>query len=185
MSVPVTTGSVNALTTEAWILAGRVAAALGVFLAFWIAAQIAGRLIGRLTRAKLLSEDLVLLLGRTAKILLLIFGAVTALGTAGVNVSAMVAGLGLTGFALGFALRDILSNYLAGILLLVYRPFTRGDRITVAGLEGDVSAIDLRYTLLRKDGSLILIPNSNLFTNPIVITRGAEPHAVTASRPIA
>jgi small-conductance mechanosensitive channel len=121
---------------------------------------------------------LAFLLVRTAKAAFLVFGTVTALGTAGINVSALVAGLGLTGFALGFAFRDILSNYLAGFLLLVYRPFTRGDHISVTGLEGSVSSIDLRYTMLRKDGSVILIPNSNLFTNPITITQGAVPHPV-------
>ena len=55
-----------------------------------------------------------------AKLSLIVFGLVTALGTAGVNVSALVAGLGLTGFALGFAFRDVLSNLLAGVLILLY-----------------------------------------------------------------
>jgi small-conductance mechanosensitive channel len=104
-----------------------------------------------------------------AKLALLLFGLVTALGTAGVNISALVAGLGLTGFALGFAFRDVLSNLLAGILLLLYRPFARGQRISVTGLEGIVTHIDLRYTNLDCDGNLVLIPNSNLFTNPITV----------------
>jgi small-conductance mechanosensitive channel len=96
-------------------------------------------------------------------------GVITALGTAGVNVSALVAGLGLTGFALGFALRDALSNLLAGILILIYRPFKRHDRISVAGFEGIVIETDLRYTTLQGEDKRILIPNATLFTHSIVL----------------
>lgn len=59
----------------------------------------------------------------------MLLGLVTALGTAGVNVSALVTSLGLVGFALGFALKDALSNIISGILLLLYRPFSVGDVI--------------------------------------------------------
>lgn len=121
----------------------RAATAAGIFIAFWIAAKILELIIGRFTGRVPHNPDLVELLGRTAKIAL-VFGAVTALGTVNINVSALVAGLGLTGFALGFAFRDILSNLLAGVLILLYRPFGRGDRISVTGLEGTVTHIDLR-----------------------------------------
>jgi len=80
---------------------------------------------------------------------LIIFGFITAPGTLGVNISALVAGLGLTGFALGFAFRDALPNVLAGIMILFYHPFRRGDRVVITGLEGQVTAIDLRYTTWR------------------------------------
>jgi small-conductance mechanosensitive channel len=90
----------------------------------------------------------------------------------GVNVSALVAGLGLTGFALGFALKDVLSNLIAGILILLYRPFRLNDYITVGGLQGIVTEIDLRYTRLEKEGEAYLIPNSVLFTNSIGLIEG-------------
>src|SRR5690348_12891447 len=115
------------------------------------------------------SEGLLVLLGRTAKIAVITLGVATALGTVGVNVSALVAGLGLTGFALGFAFRDVLSNLLAGILLLLFRPFGPGDHISVSGLDGEVTNIDLRYTVLKQPQKIVLIPNSNLFTNPILV----------------
>jgi small-conductance mechanosensitive channel len=149
----------------------RAATAAGIFVIFWIAAKILELLICRLTNRVPHNPDLVELLGRTAKIAVIVFGAITALGTVNVNVSALVAGLGLTGFALGFAFRDILSNFLAGFLILLYRPFNRGDRISVTGLEGTVTHIDLRYTMLANEANTILIPNSNLFTNPITVIR--------------
>lgn len=105
---------------------------------------------------------------------LLAIGVVTALGTLGINVSALVAGLGLTGFALGIALKDGLSNVVSGAMLLIYRPFRIGDRITVAGNEGIVTSIDLRYTTLSAPEQRILIPNSTLFTNSVIVHREAE-----------
>ncbi|MCH8157277.1 MAG: mechanosensitive ion channel [Nitrospinae bacterium] len=77
--------------------------------------------------------------------------------------SALVAGLGVTGFALGFAMKDTISNLLAGVLLLVYRPFAIDDHINISGQDGKVVAIDLRYTTLADGDKKILIPNSMVF----------------------
>jgi small-conductance mechanosensitive channel len=110
-----------------------------------------------------------MLLARAIRVSLIIFGFVTALGTLGVDISALVAGLGLTGFALGFALKDTISNLLSGILILLYRPFEVGSRIYVAGNEGIVVSIDLRYTELAFENKKILIPNAKLFVDPIIV----------------
>ena len=107
----------------------------------------------------------------TLKITLLAFGTVTALGTLGINVSALVASLGLTGFALGFALRDALSNLLAGALILVYCTYRINDQIAVTGFEGIVTKINLRYTVLQAEDATILIPNATMFSNPIKILK--------------
>lgn len=159
------------LLPDVRLLGERAVIAVAIFAAFWIAAKILEFAICRFRKRTHAESDLVELLGRTAKITLIIFGLITALGTVQVNVSALVAGLGLTGFALGFALRDVLSNVLAGVLILLYRPFGRGDHISVTGLDGRVLHIDLRYTTLDGGDKVILIPNSNLFTNPIVVDR--------------
>ena len=173
------TGEMESLLTwwnmaELRAFANRTGAALLIFVVFWIAASIMHAVVRRVNSHVVETNDLFDLLGRVAKLSLIVFGLVTALGTAGVNVSALVAGLGLTGFALGFAFRDVLSNLLAGVLILLYRPFARGDRISVTGLEGVVTHIDLRYTNLEHEGNLMLIPNSNLFTNPITVFRRAS-----------
>jgi small conductance mechanosensitive channel len=164
----------NQLAPDLRLLGERAATATGILIAFWIAAKIVQLLIRRFGGRLQHDPDLIELLGRTASVSLIVFGVVTALGTVNVNVSALVAGLGLTGFALGFAFRDILSNFLAGVLILLYRPFSRGDHISVTGLDGMVTHIDLRYTVLTNEGNTILIPNSNLFTNPITVIRGSQ-----------
>jgi small conductance mechanosensitive channel len=143
-----------------------------IFFAFWVASFIVQKLIARISRRFDPNKQIVFdLLNQIAYLGLLIFGLITALGTMGINVSALVAGLGLTGFALGFALKDALSNVLAGAMLLIYRPFRLRDRIAVTGLEGRVINIDLRYTTLQHEERTYLIPNANLFTNPIILIR--------------
>jgi small-conductance mechanosensitive channel len=156
------------LKDSVWLFAVRGAVSLLVFLLFWFAGVALQKIIRRLSANSALStKDVLDFLGRIAKGGLIVFGVVTALGTAGINVSALVAGLGLMGFALGFALRDALSNLLAGALILIYRPFQRNDAIAVAGFEGTVVDIDLRYTTLQAEGKKFLLPNSLLFTHAI------------------
>jgi small-conductance mechanosensitive channel len=147
--------------------APKLVMALFVFFLFWVATLVLQNMMRRMAKRPRFNKEILTLIGRAASTALIIFGAITALGTAGINVSALVAGLGLTGFALGFALKDALSNLLAGVLILIYRPFQRNDYISVAGFEGTVIQTDFRYTTLQGDNKRILIPNSTLFTNSI------------------
>jgi len=159
------------LLDEATLWAPRLIGAAVIIVVFFILAKIAKRIITSAAERSKFAGNLTLLLSRTSSITLIIFGFITALGTLGINVSALVAGLGLTGFALGFALKDTISNLLSGVLILLYRPFEKGNRIKVAGYEGTVVSIDLRYTELDSEGNKVLIPNSKLFTDPITVLR--------------
>ena len=94
------------------------------------------------------------------KNIMLIVGLITALGTMGVNISAIVAGLGLTGFAFGFAFKDMLSNFISGALIFIYEPFKLGDTIEVEGKTGEVIDINLRYVTIEADAQRVLVPNS-------------------------
>jgi small conductance mechanosensitive channel len=164
----------DAAATRVAAFIPRLGAALGVLAAFGVATAAVSRVLRRPPPARRVPRELWTLFGRGVKAVMLAFGLLSALGTMGVDVSALVAGLGLTGFALGFAVRDALSNVLAGILTLVYQPFRSGDRILVTGLEGEVIDVDLRYTTLEADGKRHLVPNSSLFSNPVtVFARGA------------
>ena len=78
----------------------------------------------------------------------------------GVNISAIVAGLGLTGFAFGFAFKDMLSNFISGVLIFIYEPFKLGDTIEVEGKTGKVIDINLRYVTIESEDQKVLVPNS-------------------------
>lgn len=100
----------------------------------------------------------------------LVTGAVLlALSIAGVQVGAALAAIGLVGLALAFALQNILENFVAGMLILIRKPFGRGDQIETNDYAGTVEDVDLRVTRLRDfDGELVLVPNADVFTHPIV-----------------
>lgn len=154
---------------QAILWAPKVIGMAAILIGFFILAKIIKKIITRTAGRMKLDGNITSLLARTSSVTLIIFGFVTALGTLGINVSALVAGLGLTGFALGFAMKDTISNLLSGVLILLYRPFVKGNNIKIVGYEGIVVAIDLRYTELDSKGNKVLIPNSKLFTNPITV----------------
>jgi small-conductance mechanosensitive channel len=150
-----------------------------VFLVFLLVAWMGRRIIALAAPRVRADTGAVLLLSRVYYYGILIFGIITALGAAGLNVTALVTGLGLTGFALGFALKDVLSNLLSGIMLLLYRPFNIGDHIRMGEYEGRIETIRMRDTLVRAaDGRLIVIPNTKLITDVVVnnthVRRDAE-----------
>jgi len=104
-----------------------------------------------------------------------VFG-VMALGTAGIDTSPLLTGLGVGGAALGFAAKDIGANFMAGVLLALNRnrKFAHGDRLRVGvgsnAVEGVVTGWDLRHLLLRNDKEeQVLIPNSMVFSSVITV----------------
>ncbi|MEA5447310.1 mechanosensitive ion channel family protein [Leptolyngbya sp. CCNP1308] len=95
-------------------------------------------------------------------------GSVIALGVLGLNFAALIGTLGLTSVAIGFSLRDVLSNYISGVILLASRPFRIGDQIVINNYEGTVTQIQLRATTVQTyDGRLVYIPNQEVFQSSI------------------
>ena len=165
---------VKALWDHFVLFLPRLGGALLIFLLFWVLARILEGVLHRVLARRHISPDLIQLVSQVTGIAVLVFGVVTGLGTLGIDTGAMVAGLGLTGFALGFALKDMISNFLAGFMILLYEPFRRGDRISIAGNDGEVVEINLRYTVLNTVEKRILIPNATLLTNAVIIDRSVE-----------
>ena len=145
-------------------------AGLAIFAAFLVAASLVRRIFERVARR--VDEDkrpLVGLAAQTARYVIVAAGLITGLGTMGIDVSALIAGLGLTGFALGYACRDALSNLLAGVLIILYQPFKPGQVITVSGKTGRIESINFRYTVLDSEGKTVLVPNSAVFGSVIIV----------------
>jgi small conductance mechanosensitive channel len=152
----------------------RIISGLIIILLFLALAWVVRRIFRRIARRfDVERRPLVNLGAETAWFTVISVGIIVGLGTMGVDVTALVAGLGLTGFALGFALRDAVSNLLAGILIILYQPFRMGDRIEVDGSAGTVVGIDLRYTVLDAADRWILVPNNTLLSNSVVVYRAA------------
>jgi len=161
---------VNPHATESffWFAIVHTAAALTVGLAGGILIE---KVINRWTAALTEEAALVGLLGTAAKYTIFGLGCVSALSGLGFHVQSILAGIGLTGFAVGFALKDALANIIAGVFILLYKPFKLGQDITVSSFKGKVKDIDLRYTHLENETDVALIPNSVLFTTLISISK--------------
>ena len=160
------------LIEESIIWLPKLAAVLFIIILFFFLAKFIKRIILKISAKLELDPHLTNFFAQASRVLFILFGLVTALGTIGINVSALVAGLGLTGFALGFAFKDTISNILSGVLILLYRPFNIDDKIKVAGFKGKVISVDLRYTKLDSEEGIVLIPNSKCFTDPVVVYSG-------------
>ena len=131
-----------------------------IFIIFWIISIILKNMTQKILSIKSNHKNISDVLSKIVKNIILIIGFISSLGTLGMDVSAIVAGLGLTGFAFGFAFKDMLSNFISGVLIFIYEPFTIGDLIQVEGKEGKVVNINLRYVTIESDNENILIPNS-------------------------
>lgn len=121
-----------------------------------------------------LKHHIALSIARTTGALIWIIAILTLLGIWGIDISSLLAGLGLTGFALGFALKDVLAGSIAGILILFYQPFKVKSKISVMGVEGIVIDIDMRYTTIEDDLGKHLIPNSKILSEKVTILKTQE-----------
>ncbi|MDH6100689.1 mechanosensitive ion channel family protein [Anabaenopsis sp. FSS-46] len=110
-----------------------------------------------------------ILVSRLVYGLVWVIGAIVALGVLGLDFATLLGTLGLTSVAIGFSLKDILSNYFSGVVLLVSRPFRLGDQIVIRDFEGTVTQIQLRATTVKTyDGRVVYIPNQEVFSAIII-----------------
>ena len=144
---------------------------VGIFLLFWLFSKVGQFMINNLLASKNPDTNISRVISGITKNIIMIIGFITALGTMGINVSAIVAGLGLTGFAFGFAFKDMLSNFISGILIFIYEPFRLGDTIEVEGKIGKVIDINLRYVTIEAEDQKVLVPNSISVSKVIAVKR--------------
>ena len=138
---------------------------------------VAQRGVVRATTNQRMDPAVARLVQTLTRVAFVILVALLALSVAGVNIGSALAALGIAGLALAFAVQSILENFIAGILLLVRRPFRPGDQVKLGDFEGTVTDVDLRVTtLIEFDGEKVLLPNSTVFSEPIVnlTDRGAR-----------
>ncbi len=146
--------------------------ALIVFVVFFFIASSVKKVVKRLTRNRRQARNLGLVLGRLAQGAIILVGLFVALSIVIPTFQAgdLIQLLGISGVAIGFAFRDILQNFLAGILILLTEPFQINDQIVFKDFEGTVENIETRATTIKTyDGRRIVIPNSELFTNSVTV----------------
>lgn len=147
----------------------RLISALVLFLVgLWVAGKLS-QWLGRVLQRRKTDPEATLLLRQITRWGLILLSTLAALQQVGFELTTFLAGLGILGFTVGFAIQDVSKNFVAGLLLLLQQPFDLGDAIEVNGFSGTVQSVDLRATHLRTfDGRDVLIPNSDVYTSPIV-----------------
>ena len=113
-------------------------------------------------------RTLEILCQKTIKVFLWIVVLILALANIGFDVSGFIAGLGVMGFIVGFAVKDVLSNLAAGMFLLVKRPFNVGEMVTVSGVQGMVEEMTLSSCLIiTEENHHVTVPNAKIWGNAI------------------
>ncbi len=148
-----------------------------VFFLFYFVGRMTRRLAKRISHRAGRHSNVGLVIGRLGQGFAILTGALVAsvIAIPGFTVGQLFSILGVGSVAIGFAFRDILQNFLAGILLLLNQPFRIGDQIATKDLEGTVEDIQTRATLIRTyDGRRVVVPNSDLFTGLVTVNTAFE-----------
>ncbi|HEY9880277.1 MAG TPA: mechanosensitive ion channel family protein [Leptolyngbyaceae cyanobacterium] len=165
-------GKIQEMVNGFFALLPNIVLAVIVFFIFFLVARGIKSVVRNLTRRHRQARNLGLVLGRLAQGTTILVGLFIALSIVIPSLKAgdLVQLLGISGVAIGFAFRDILQNFLAGILILLTEPFQIEDQIIFKDFEGTVEHIETRATTIRTyDGRRIVIPNSELFTNSVLV----------------
>ena len=143
--------------------------ALAVIVVAWILARLLRKLVQKVVGRTSTEGHIDILIARGVEAVIIAIGVILALSEVGMSLSVAMAALGLASVGIGFALKDILGNLLAGVILLVQHPFTIGDQVRVGEQEGTVENVRVRDTqVLTYDGERVFIPNQTVFNSPII-----------------
>jgi small conductance mechanosensitive channel len=150
-------------------LLARLALFVAIIALFWMLGGVARRFVSRLAdKSENVSElSRRILVGMASRTVIAV-GFFVALSQVGVNVTALLAGLGIAGFIVGFALQDALGNFASGAMILMYRPFDVGDVVEAGGVYGTVHSMSLvSTTILTFDNQTLVVPNSKIWGDVI------------------
>ena len=143
--------------------AGALVSAAVVVIIGFIAARSIGKLVDRWLTHKNMEQPMRLLLVRITRLIIFALALVVALGTAGMDVTALIAGVGVAGVGIGLAVQGVLGNLVAGLTIIFTKPFRVGEYIELLTVQGQVDRIELfSTTLVHADQSRVVVPNRKI-----------------------
>lgn len=155
------------ITTTTLLVAG------GILVAGWFANKFSNRLIERAVQRRGGDKHAAVSAKKVSAYVIYPVSGIIALGALGLPIQSLGTAIGLIGLGVSFALKDMISNFISGILILIGQPFKVGDQIKVSGEEGTVEDIKIRATDVKTyDGRRVIVPNSQLY-NGVVINNTA------------
>ena len=168
------------------VTTASLVAAIVVLIATYIIARIARRLVAdRLLARTRLSIGVRYMLGRFTAYTVFVFGAIMALQTIGIRATTLTAFGAALGVGIGFGLQDIVKNFVAGLVILIERPFEVGDRIEIDKIAAEVAEIRSRATVLRTNDDVHLIVPNSRFMQDVVVNRSYDRLLYRCHAPVA
>jgi small conductance mechanosensitive channel len=141
----------------------KIVGALAILIIGRIVVGLVTSLVRRLMRRAQVDDTLTRFVASLTRIGLLLIVFIAALGSLGVQTTSLVAVLGAAGLAIGFALQSSLANFASGVMLIIFRPFTTGDYVEIAGTSGSVQAVHIFNTVLNTpDNKRVIVPNGKI-----------------------
>ena len=152
-----TNGAINLVIAIVIFLVGK-----------WVAKRVQ-KTLEKLLRKREVDDVLVDFLGTIASTLIIIVAVIAAVDQMGIPATSFLAVIGAAGLAIGLALKDSLSNFASGVMLVLFRPFTKGDFVDAGGITGTVDEIHLVSTILTTpDNKQVIVPNALMYGSAII-----------------
>jgi small conductance mechanosensitive channel len=146
----------------------KIAMALTIFIVGRIAVAMLIKMVRKLLLSRDMDEILVGFLTSILRWTLLLFVIIAALSQLGVNTNSLVALLGAAGLAIGLSLQSSLSNFASGVMLIIFRPFAKGDFVDAGGAQGVIETISIfTTTMTTPDNKEVIVPNGAIIGNNI------------------
>jgi small-conductance mechanosensitive channel len=147
----------------------RIIIGIGIGVLALVVALVLAKVVERTLARTRADQVAVVLLSRLVRLVGVLGALLLTLAVSGIAIGSVLAALAVVGVAVGLAVQGILENFIAGVILLVRKPFFAGDQIRTGDFEGTVEAIDLRVTrIVDYDGEVVLVPNRDVYSNPLV-----------------
>lgn len=146
----------------------KIALAVVIFYLGRIVVAAVVKVVERLLRNREMDEMLVRFLSSILRWVLLLFVIIAALSQLGIDTTSLIALLGAAGLAIGLSLQSSLSNFAAGVMIIVFRPFNKGDFVEIAGATGVIDNINIfTTTMTTPDNKEVIVPNGSILASNI------------------
>ena len=160
---------VQALTTKLVAYLPSLVSAFLLIVVFWLTNKAIQKMLSAaLARMKIVRQTRGLML-RTARVAIYVFAALTVADQSGINITSLLAGVGIMGLALSFAAQDTISNIISGVVIVIDGPFQEGDWISMGEMHATVTEVRLRTTVLTTfDNETVIVPNKQLVQERVI-----------------
>jgi len=146
----------------------KLLAGIVIFLITLVVSSFVAKWVKKIAKKKISTKEILQLIFVLTRWSLIIIGTIIALAQVDFDVTGFIAGLGVAGFTIGFALQDLAKNFISGLLLLYRQPFNLEDAVTLGNYTGTVKEINVRDTVIETfSGEKVILPNQTVFENAI------------------